>query len=135
MRYNIARDQYSQKRALATKAGQLIDEAVTHIRNRGLTRERAILEIADCMGMNPHRAKKLAYSDAEVIEPEEYRAILFRFREHLDSEAESLVSRLAGVKRRRRQLESQHGSTWFGMGVAETRGSSDRDHRGEHVGS
>lgn len=128
----LSRYQYSQKRALATKAGQLIDEAVTHIRNRGHTREHAILAVADYLGLNPHRAKKLAYSDVEAIDPEEYKAILFRFRGLLDSEEENLASRLASVKRRRRQLESQHVSTGFGVDAAETRGSPDWNHRGKH---
>lgn len=133
MVHRTSRDQYSRKRLLATEAGRLVDEAVTHIRNRGYTRERAILEVANSLGLQPHRAKKLAYNEVDTLDTDEYLTILFRFQGHLDAEAQNLASRLASIKKRRRQLESQHASTGRGMGAAEDRGPSDLDCRWKRV--
>lgn len=122
MAADLARTHFSRSRDLATKAGRLVDEAVNHVRNRGLTRERAILQVADTLGLEPRRTKKLIYNELDTLSSTEYRDILLRFQRHLDAEAQDLSSRLANVKRRRRQLEAQHGSADFAVDA-----SGDRD--------
>lgn len=88
-----------------TEAASLVDDAVTSIRNRGFTREHAVKQAAQSLGVPESRAKALLYGKVFAVAAEEYRSIKARFLAHLDAEAEYLSQRAEAARMRRREME------------------------------
>lgn len=90
---------------LLREAAELIDDAVTMVRNRGYTREKAIDQASVSLGMSKRRVKSFLYGEAICIAIDEYQKLKDRFLDHLDNEADHLAQRSAAVRLRRKQME------------------------------
>jgi hypothetical protein len=88
------------------RAAELLDDAVSHYRNRGHTRATALGMAAKALGVTLRRAKGLVYGEPVAIDKDELDAIRAAFLDHLDEEAETLSQRLQDIRERRQRMSS-----------------------------
>lgn len=84
----------------ARHASELVDDAVTAIRNRGHTREHALRLAAAELGLRFRRARSLLYGDPVAVHDEELARLRAAFLAHLDTEAAHLAARSAAARER-----------------------------------
>ena len=91
----------------ARRAAELVDDAVTAIRNRGHTREHALRMAARELGIRFRRARALIYGDPVVVFDEELARIQAGYLRHLDAEYEHLTARLDAVREQCRRFSEE----------------------------
>lgn len=91
----------------ARRAAEMVDDAVTSIRNRGHTREHALRVAARELGIRFRRARALLYGDPVTVFDEELASIRAAYLRHLDIEAAHLAARLNAVRERCRSISEE----------------------------
>lgn len=81
----MGRSNFSPDDTLRLASG-LFDEMVTDVRNRGTTKELAVLDRSTFCGISLRWAKKLLYGELGRISPNKSAIIQRRFLEHLDDQ-------------------------------------------------
>ena len=85
-------------------AAELLEDVVNAFRNRGHTREHALVMAARELALNIRRARALLYDEPVVVLDQEIAAIRAAFLRHLDAEAEHLAARSAAARERLRRI-------------------------------
>ena len=91
----------------ARLAAELVDDAVTAIRNRGHTRQYALRLAAAELGLGLRRARALLYGDPVALPDTELVRIRAAFLAHLDAEAAHLAARTAATRERLQRMRAE----------------------------
>lgn len=84
---------------------QMLDQAVSDVRNRGYTRAQAVEDRSTWFGIAKHKLHKLIYGDVVPLSDAEARLIHERYVAHLKEEADHYTRRLEAARTRLNQLE------------------------------
>jgi hypothetical protein len=87
------------------RAALLVDDTVTHIRNRGYSRGHALRLAAQELGLRLRRARALLYGDPVVVLDDELARIRAAFLRHLEAEAQDLALRSAASRERLHRMK------------------------------
>ncbi len=84
---------------------QMLDQAVSDVRNRGYTRAQAMDDRSSWFGIARHKLHKLIYGDVVPLSEAEARIIHERYVAHLRDERDHYAKRLEATKARINQME------------------------------
>ena len=79
-------------------AAEIVDAVVCAIRNHGYTRERAIEDAAEALGLSPRRVKALLHGQAFSMPLSEFQQIRSAYRAHLDAQVDYHLSQAAKAR-------------------------------------